>query len=333
MNATRWLLGPLSVVYGGAIWGRNLYYDRSRSASRRAAVPVVSIGNLTVGGTGKTPFAIEVVRRLAALGRRPAILTRGYKAAGNTPADEVLEFHDAVPDVPVVVNPDRAAGADMACATHGANCLVLDDGFQHRRLARDLDIVLIDALSPWGGGWLLPAGRLREPRSSLRRADVLVITRSNQVDAATLDTIAADLRRHAGDKPILSATVEADALVDRAGRRTPVRELAGRRVLGVCGLGNPSTFQRLGASLAEACTWCVFADHQRYTAAHVDAIRTTAGRANAELVVTTRKDWVKLEPLWPDAGPELVRLDVRLSLHDGSEVLDAGLRRVLESQR
>jgi tetraacyldisaccharide 4'-kinase len=329
-------LAPFSILYGGVIALRNLYYDRIRAASRAASVPVVSIGNLTVGGTGKTPLTIELVRRLVAAGARPAILTRGYGAAGGETADEVLEFRLVLPDVPVIVNPDRVAGAATAQREYDTDCLVLDDGFQHRRLRRDLDVVLIDALDPWGGGWLLPAGRLREPLRSLRRAEWIVITRSNQADAPALQNIVVTLSRYATDVPVTCADVEADALVALDGRRRPLASLVGVRVLPVCGLGNPTTFLQLVAQTqARLCEPLVFPDHHRYSLADVAAIAATAGQRGAKCVVTTRKDWVKLQRLWSAAADaakdvELLRLDTRLELVDPQGAFDARLRRLLE---
>jgi tetraacyldisaccharide 4'-kinase len=320
MNAANMLATPFALLYAGAIRLRNAYYDYWPGAVHRAAVPVISVGNLTVGGTGKTPFVIEVVRRLQSWGRKPGVLTRGYKAARGVPADEVLELREALPGVPVVVNPDRVAGARSACAAEGVDCLVLDDGFQHRRLGRDLDIVLVSALGPPGLGGLLPAGRLREPLSALRRADVLVITRSNQVAEAQLAALQIQLQRYAPDTPIVHAPVE------------PVgaAEWAGRRVLAVCGLGEPRTFLDLVAKLTGAKPLAqVFRDHHRYDAADVHAICGAAQRAGVEQVVTTRKDWVKLGLLWPpDARTALVCLHVRLVL-DADQRLDQLLRQVI----
>jgi tetraacyldisaccharide 4'-kinase len=142
---------PLSHLYAAMMTWRNRRYDEP-GAALSAGVPVISVGNLTVGGTGKTPLVMEIVRKLVAAGRRPAILTRGYHARRGETADEVQEYAAELPDVPVVVDADRVAGAATAQAVHAADCCVLDDGFQHRRLARDLDVVLIDALRPWGGG-------------------------------------------------------------------------------------------------------------------------------------------------------------------------------------
>jgi tetraacyldisaccharide 4'-kinase len=320
MKAGEVLLTPLALLYGGAIGLRNVYYDRWPGAVHRVGVPVISVVNLSVGGTGKTPLVIEIVRRLQSWGRRPAILTRGYKAAGGAVADEVLEISADWPDVPVVVNPDRVAGGRTACAA-GADCLVLDDGFQHRRLARDLDIVLISALGPANIGRLLPAGRLREPLSSLRRADVLVLTRSNQVDEARLNEIRACLRRYCPDAPIVHAAVEAAS--------PPAIE--GRRVLAVCGIGEPRTFlELLGKLIGERPPARIFRDHHRYDESDVRAICAAAQKSGADQVVTTRKDWVKLRALWPDVAVPLLRVDIRSTVTTGGAALDERLRQALE---
>ena len=337
VSTLRRLLAPLSGVYATAIRLRNRRYDRSPAASCSAGVPVVSIGNITVGGTGKTPLVIETVRRLVRMDRRPAILTRGYGARAGAPADEVLEFHEALPDVPVVVDPDRVAGAARARREHGADCLVLDDGFQHRRLRRDLDVVLIDALDPWGGGFVLPAGRLREPLTGLRRANLLVITRANQAEPSTVARIRRLLADRVPDVPVLSAEVRPAEWTLADGTRCAPAELGYHSVLPVCGLGNPATFLRVVEELAgRVCPPRVFRDHQRYSRRQVAGLVRLARRIGADLVVTTRKDWVKLAPLWPadDAGalPQLARLDVRLELTDDEGVFDECLARAMEAQ-
>jgi tetraacyldisaccharide 4'-kinase len=333
LNAASWLLFPFSLAYGGLIGIRNAYYDRVPSAWHRAGVPVVSVGNLTVGGTGKTPMTIEIVQRLRAMGRRPAVLTRGYKAADGAEADEVLELRAVLPDTPVVVDADRVAGAARARREHHADCLVLDDGFQHRRIARDLDVVLIDALRPWGGGCVLPAGRLREPMGSLRRADLLVISRANQVEPARVEEILATLRRYAPDTRALQAAVEIDGLVDRNAESIGAEPLGGQRLLAVSGLGNPETFERLVRSLTNTpCASMRFPDHQRYGTDELARILASARESDAGIVVTTRKDWVKLRGVWPADAPQLARLDVRVRWPDGGEELDARLREVMENR-
>jgi tetraacyldisaccharide 4'-kinase len=335
LSALRRLLMPFSALYGVGIRLRNARYDRYPHASCKAGLPVISVGNITVGGTGKTPIVVETVQRLQALNRRPAILTRGYGAAAGETADEVMEFAELLPDVPVVVNPDRVAGAETARAELGADCVVLDDGFQHRRLRRDLDIVVIDALNPWGGGWVLPAGRLREPLDSLSRADLFVISRSNQVADSVVEGIEAVLNEFAPHATVLYAGVEPESVVYLDERMEETEALAYHCVLPVCGIGNPATFLGCVQQLAgRVCQPLVFRDHKRYQKRDAHKIAAAAERRGADLVVTTRKDWVKLAPLWSaravKTAPELARLDVRLDLEDEAGVFDEQLRRTLE---
>ncbi len=333
MDPTRWLLSPLAVAWGAVAAARNAWYDRVPGATHAAGVPVISIGNLTVGGTGKTPLVIATTRELLAAGRRPAVLTRGYRAAPGQPADEVLELRAALPAVPVVVDADRVRGAVSACTDHRADCLVLDDGFQHRRLRRDLDIVLIDALCPWGGGWVLPAGRLREPIKGLCRAGLIVLTRVNQVDPTERAALRAAVAQRVPGRAVAEVGVAADALVPVAGPPRPPQDLSRRRVWLVCGLGNPETFARLAVALdARLVGTSRFRDHHRYTAHDAAAAAVAARAARAEWVVTTRKDWVKLAPLWPTDDPPLMRLDLRLEWLSGRETWQAALKRALETR-
>ncbi len=333
LSPARRLLTPLSSAYAGLIRLRNRRFDRVPAASRAAAVPVISVGNLTVGGTGKTPLVIELARRLAER-RRPAILTRGYGAPRGGVADEVREFGLAVPQVPVVVEADRWVGAQRAVRDHGADCLLLDDGFQHRRLRRDLDIVVIDALDPWGGGRVLPAGRLREPLESLARADWIVLSRSNQVDAEATSTLLQTLRAFAPQAPVTKAAVACERLAGVNGTAACAEALAARRLLPVCGIGNPQTFLRLLADGgAELCPPLLFGDHRRYSRADVRRIAQAAQAGGAAGVVTTRKDWVKLQELWPaeaPAGIALLRLDARLVLADPHGEFAARLAQAVE---
>jgi len=176
----RGVLALCAPLYGLGVRWRNRCFDDPAN-THAAGVPVISVGNLTTGGTGKTPVVAWIVNHLRDTGRRPAILSRGYKSLDGQANDEKLLLDRLCPSVPHIQNPDRVAGAREAVEHHGSNTLVLDDGFQHRRLRRDTDIVLIDALNPWGYGQLLPRGLLREPKHSLRRASLILITRANQL--------------------------------------------------------------------------------------------------------------------------------------------------------
>lgn len=323
MSLSSRLLTPLTIPYAIAVKLRNGRYDRADLSAAHPGIPVISVGNITTGGTGKTPIVIEIVRQLSEQGRRPAIVTRGYGAEAGQPADEVLEFGEALPEVPVVVDADRVRGARQARSSHNADCVVLDDGFQHRRLPRDLDVVVIDALSPWGGGQMLPAGRLREPLSGLKRADLFIISRSNQVSEQEIENIERGLDRYQPAAPIVYAELQATGLVDTEHASHDLEQLAYSCLVPVCGIGNPATFLRLLHQLAGHVAQPLrFRDHHRYTPDDVRRIVAAARLAHADLVVTTRKDWVKLAPLWRDAmdqdGPALMRLDVRLELAESS---------------
>ncbi|MDX2197850.1 MAG: tetraacyldisaccharide 4'-kinase [Phycisphaerae bacterium] len=317
-SANRWLL-PAATIYEAIIRRRNRHFDDARH-SRRAAVPVVSVGNLTTGGTGKTPIVIVVCRMLAALGARPAILTRGYGARPGETADEVREFELALPDVPVVVNRDRVAGAAEAVRAHRASVCVLDDGFQHRRLARDLDIVVIDALDPFGREALLPAGRLREPVESLRRAGLIIVNRANQVSVGRIEQIRAKIAECGAAAPVLLGRVVSEKAALPA---------AGEPAIAVAGIGNPRTFVRLlgdaGVSLRD---FLVFDDHHRYSAADAQEIASIARQAGAASVVTTRKDWVKLSQVWPSDGPRLLCVGVTVEIDDPRAELMKRLRAI-----
>ncbi len=288
---------PLALLYGGALVCRNALMPDPV----RAGIPVICIGNITVGGTGKTPMVGWVVEVLKKAGKHPAILTRGY---GGDEPKLLARF-----GVPVVAEPDRVKGAAIA-KEKGADVLVMDDGFQHRRLARDLDLVLVDATDPWGDGHLLPWGKLREPREALGRAGAVVITRSDQVQPGALRVLREEIGRLA-PKALL-----AEAVHEPVGGE----DLREKRVLAVCGIGNPEAFRKTLEGLGAQVTLKAFPDHHAYTAADVVAIVGTAGDLP---VITTEKDWVKLEVFQGAAGWKA--LGVRIRLSHGSEVLAAAV--------
>lgn len=327
---------PAAWLYSAMIRVRNTLYERRWFPVHRADIPIISVGNLTAGGTGKTPHVIELAQRLLAHEERPAILTRGYRGTHHQPADEVLELRTILPTVDVIVDADRVRGAAEA-STRQATCAILDDGFQHRRLHRDLDIVLIDALHPWGGGALLPAGRLREPLRALARANLVIITRTNQ--AARERT--AEILRAIGDIAPHVAAITSEVRVQRvvdSNHHTIASEATERgKVLLAAGLGNVETVVRsarefLGESrISEVLR---FPDHHRYAVSDVASIIREAVRTGAAAVLTTRKDWVKLSPLWPAAGeaPRLFRMDVGVKIEDPEQKLDQLLARAMESR-
>jgi len=312
----------ISCVYSLIVQARNRCYDWGLLKTTRLNVPVISVGNITTGGTGKTPTVILLVKELQRLGHRPVVLTRGYGAGRNPDGsraipDEVAviqrECLDAagVP-VPVVVNGDRVAGGREAIARYTADVLVLDDGFQHRRLARDLNIVLIDATAPMGIPGVLPRGTWREPPRSLARANLIMLTRCEQVSQELADYAAGLLTEWVQPRDIYQQRTAIVGLFDSAG--SPVDTAAAnnssgggmRGVLAFAGIGNPDgflhTLRNLGLHVSAAC-W--FDDHHNYVpAADFQALARLTAQRQPVAWVTTLKDQVKLDgycgpvPLW-----------------------------------
>lgn len=327
------LLAVLSGGYRGLVGVRHWLYDRHLLRSRALRCPVVSVGNLTVGGTGKTPAVELAVRTLAELGYRCAVVSRGYrrKSSGiQVVADTAairLEPEDAgdepfllarrLPGVPVVVGSNRFDAASVAVERFGATAIVLDDGFQHRTLAKDLEIVMTRARHPWGNGQLLPHGPLREPLSGLSRAALIVAAGADRAEDA--DEVKAAARRHAPGVPVVTARyVAVECWEARSLRPHPPHELTGRRLLAFAGLASPDGFARtLGALGVDVAHFATFVDHHWYTAADLAALDAQAAALGAEALVTTEKDWVRLRDV---ARPRraIHVVSVRLELLDGA---------------
>lgn len=308
-----WLLAR---AYGVGVAVRNARFDRGAGVRRLevggARIPVISVGNMTAGGTGKSPFVAWICGELARAGMQPVIAMRGYRADAAGRSDEAREYATTAPCARVVVGARRREALAAEFARHAAEewtgraVVVLDDGFQHRKLARDLDIVLVDASRPGLDGDLLPNGWLREPAGSLARADLVVLTKAHDASARER---AAQLVRLARGRPHdavcehewRALTVHASGVA----RAEPVAWLAGRGVVSACALGNPAHFhgmaERAGVRIAARLEK---ADHVACTARELDEV---AARAGADCVVTSLKDFVKLDqqPKVPVAVPEL----------------------------
>lgn len=310
----RQLLRPLSPLYRALVTARRAAYDRGLLPSRRLDVPVISVGNLTFGGTGKTPTTVALVRDLAHRGHRPAVLTRGYgrsladplvllgpdaETSPSVAGDEPLELANKLPGVPIVVDADRVRGGATAIAA-GADLVVLDDGFQHRRLGRDLDLVLIDAGDPWGGDRLPPAGRLREPVEGLARASAVIVTKLAPNNSANLAPVTRRVAALAPGIPVVPTTLRITRVRHDGAWHEPT-ELARRPLLAFAGIGRPAAFTELLASAgAEVVETRWFADHHRYSAGEVAEL-VAAAEALGLAAVTTAKDAVKLpadSPVW-----------------------------------
>jgi tetraacyldisaccharide 4'-kinase len=320
-----------SLPYGWVVWLRNRLYDRGTHRVYRAKAPVVSVGNLTLGGTGKTPCVEYVARYFREQHRRVAILSRGYGARAGR-SDEALVLEDNLPDVPHLQGVDRVTLASRAVDEFASEVLILDDGFQHRRLARDLDLVLVDATDPWGEGFLFPRGLLREPTVELRRASVVMLTRCNQVEASERGRLREAITRLAPKAPIVETShrpielIRTDRAVAKLGR------LMGQPVIAFCGIGNPMAFRQTLIDLgAKVIGWRAFPDHHRYSGKDVLELQAWASSQPADCqMVTTHKDIVKIrQSQW--GTKELWAVRISLQIEKGEKELHQKLREVVNN--
>lgn len=333
-STARVLLRTGALGYRMAVSVRNGLYNHRVLKAYRADVPVLCIGNLTTGGTGKTPLVVWLCRHVKAKQLRCAILSRGYKTQKGELSDEPALLAAQCPDAPVVVNPDRVAGATEAISRHGAQILVMDDGFQHRRLARDLDIIAIDATNPFGYGRVLPAGLLREPIGGLKRAHAAVLTRCDQVPEDVLSRIEDEIRQ-VNRNLVIARSIHAPTAI-RTAQETdvPLDQMRDKRVFAFCGIGNPQAFfrtiERLGATVTGSC---VFEDHYRYTADDLKAIREQAQNLKTTLILTTQKDWTKAVKAGKmEKEPTMAYLAVDMRLTAGEESIIALIDRALDGR-
>ena len=330
-RGARFLLRGASLGYRLAVGVRNALYDHHLLRSHRANAFVICAGNLTTGGTGKTPLVAWLCRYVRERELPCAILTRGYKTQQGKLSDEPALLADQCGDVPVIINPDRVAGAAEAIRSHGAQVLVMDDGFQHRRLARDLDIVAIDSTLPFGYGRVLPAGLLREPIAGLKRSDAVVLTRCDQVSDDAIGRIEEAVHRVNPDLIVARSVHQPTHIETAKGEEIDVNQIRGKRIFAFCGIGNPKAFfgtiERLGGVPAGSRS---FDDHYRYTD---DDIREIAGQARerkADLILTTQKDWTKIgRSALLEGRPPMACLTVQLQITTGAERLTALIDRAL----
>ena len=289
------LLRPVSVVYSLIVRAKAWCYARGIFRARKLPGTVISVGNLTVGGTGKTPVVLAIAERLAQEGKRAAILTRGYRGTANSgtggvpQSDEVALLRERLAGtVQLGVGADRYESGTVL-ARHGVKWFVLDDGFQHLKLSRDVDIVLVDATDPFGGGLVLPAGRLREPLSALRRADIVVVTRSVQAPSPAVESI---IRRHT-NSPIFYSSMRLESVLRVPGLQValPPQDWRKARFLAFCGIGNPAAFfedlRTWGFQIVQQRS---FADHHLYTAEDAAQLGQSAKSCNADALLCTEKD-------------------------------------------
>ncbi len=306
-------LTPVSWLYEAVIGVRNFAYDRGWLGTIPSSVPVISVGNVSVGGTGKTPITSFFAELLQQRGYHPAIVMRGY-------GDDETRVHGIItPTIPVYANPDRAQGISDA-ASDGATAGVLDDGFQHRRAGRKVDVVLISA-DQWAfSQQILPAGPLREPLRSIRRADLVIVTRKAVTDDYA-NGVRAAVRSIAAHVPTSIVHLCANQLVSLENKAAlPLSSLSGASVLAIAGVGDPGSFfaqlRGLGANVTEQR----FPDHYAYTEKDV-AILAEKG-VNHKYIVTTLKDTVKLATFWTPKDGDLWYVSQTVEVDDGKSFID-----------
>jgi len=322
----RWAMGRLSRVYSWGVAARNRAFD-CRGAAARLSVPVISVGNIIAGGTGKTPLVIDITGRLIERGRKPAVISRGYRGGPDGLNDEHQLIQRHCPQAICLSDPDRVRGGQLAIQRDGADVIVLDDAFQHRRIHRDFDIVLIDATCPFGFDRLLPRGLLREPPWQLRRADIIVITRVDQVSPGDLAVIANRIRHYAAGTQILKCRHRPVSVSTLKTGVAPVLDpcgtsLEGKQVVCFAGVGNPEAFEATVASMgAEVVGRKWWPDHHRYHPKDMDELLRAGRFPDFDLLVTTEKDAVKLTPLAPLPHPQIAVVGVKIELLDGGATI------------
>lgn len=316
-----------SPVYRAAVAARNSLFDAGLRKPRHLGRPTISVGNVTTGGTGKTPMVAAIAKALLVTGHHPAILMRGYKS-GDGESDEALVYREQfAEDVPVGVNPDRVAGAQQILRdSPNVDRFILDDGFQHRQAHRDLDIVLIDATNPFGYGRILPRGLLREPARNVARADSVIITRCDQVSPDALADLDQRIELLHGKPPVGHASHVWTGYLDSDDRVLPLTHLADARVAVVSGIANPAAFTMSAAAhipniLPAGAT---FADHYDYTRAElIDLLAMLKDQHNPDAIVTTTKDYVKWRRIASaaDLPVTVLRPAMEMQLREGGAAL------------
>ena len=338
-------LMPLSWLYRVVIWIRNNCFTSGIFKQKRLPCTVISVGNIVAGGTGKTPAVAAIAKQLQNQGFQVAILLRGYKRRSSEEitvvsdgenrlcsreesGDEADMLARQLPKIPVVVGKQRYLTGKAALDRFKSNVIILDDGFQHRQLARDIDILTIDATQPYGTGALLPIGTLREPVSALQRADIIILTRTDAVDI-NIAGLKAELNQLAPNTPILESVHQPTLLywLNQTDEHSimPIENLTGKRLLAVCGIGNPDAFvATLEKYNPEAVGLLAFPDHHVYTESDLQQIHEQKQQCQAEWVITTQKDEQKFTSLFTELP--IVVLAIELVITDGEGVLKKALQ-------
>jgi len=322
-------LSAIEIPYEALVRLRNYGYDHSILTVKKASAPVISVGNLTLGGTGKTPLVAWLAHWFAQHNKKPAIISRGYKAKTGQLSDEAAELKILLPTVPHYANKQRIIAAGEA-VTKGSDVLLLDDGFQHRQISRDLNLITIDATDPFGCNRIFPRGLLREPLWGLKRADALVLTRTDQVSIKTRNEIQEQCFQFVGshDKPWIETEHRPSNLRLVDGTTQHLKTLQDKRILSLSAIGNPAAFHRTLTTLGhEPVATLTFPDHHTYTTDDIHRISEETESVGAEIIVTTLKDLVKL-PLASVRNRPLCALEIGIQFQTGLQDLEYLLNKI-----
>ena len=321
----KFLLSMISFVYIAGLMGRRLFYKLGIFRSEKVPLKIISVGNLTLGGTGKTPFVIWLVKTLEEdLNKSSSVLIRGYGW------DEQTMLKKKLTDTPIMVGENRARSAHKAIKLYGSDTAILDDGFQHWELQRNIDIVLIDSRNPFGNGHLFPRGVLREPKDALKRASVVVFTKANN-KSSNLNSIKEELEGINPDLVFLEAVHKPAHIYDLKARKGhDLSFLSGKRVILLSSIGDPDYFKEtvkdLGAEIAEDI---IFGDHHNYTEEDALHIIKRCNERKFDFILTTEKDEVKLRRMSLSFGSySVMTLVIEMQVTSGKELLLDRLRRL-----
>ena len=328
--ALRLVFALIELPYRVAVAVRNRRFDRQKLSVTRVDAPVISVGNLTLGGTGKTPVVAWLARWFRDRDIRVSIISRGYGSNDSGQNDEARELEARLPDVPHLQNPDRVAAATVAIEELETELILLDDGFQHRRLHRDLNILLVDATDPFGHDRVFPRGTLREPLQSSRRADVIAVTKCEAISSDRLDEIDRRFHSIAPNAVYVRLKQLPTNLITCSGIAESIELLRGKRVAAFCGIGNPDSFrttlQTLGADLV---AFREFPDHHKFKRSDIQSISECLLGANIDLCICTHKDLVKLN-VDRIASVPLYALQIQLEIASGQELFEQRLQEIAD---
>jgi tetraacyldisaccharide 4'-kinase len=334
--ALRALTACIEPFYAGVMRLRNRSYESAVFKSHALGLPTISVGNITTGGTGKTPVVRWLARRLADAGKKPAILMRGYWKSADGFSDEQNELQTSLGGegwgVPVFADPDRTASAAKARAIHPElTTFILDDAMQHRRARRDFNLVLINATEPFGYNRVFPRGMLREPLEGLARATAFLITHADEASTDDLEKITGHLERWNAAAPVFQCEHRIDHFRTVGGEAISAESVQARKYFAFCGVGSPrSFFMRLASQAGTPVGQRAFPDHENYSQLDFNRVVREAKAAKADVAITTEKDWSKLSRLVLPAedAPPIYRAQLRLKFlgSDEERLLQAILR-------